>query len=110
MCAVLRPEVASPMDTLNPAERSERMRRIRSEDTAPEMVVRRLVHRMGYRYRLHARGLPGVPDLVFKGRGKIILVHGCFWHLHRACHQTRVPKSRWRFGNRSWRVTSEETH
>jgi len=54
------------MDTLNPAERSERMRRIRSEDTAPEMVVRRLVHRMGYRYRLHARGLPGVPDLVFK--------------------------------------------
>ncbi|MGI8992555.1 MAG: very short patch repair endonuclease [Bryobacteraceae bacterium] len=82
------------MDSLTPAARSERMSRVRSKDTKPEMIVRRLVHRMGYRYRLHARDLPGNPDLVFPGRGKIIFVHGCFWHRHSACKNTRWPKSR----------------
>lgn len=82
------------MDTLTPAERSERMSRVRSEDTKPELLVRRLVHGMGYRYRLHARGLPGRPDLVFPGRGKIIFVHGCFWHRHGSCKNTRWPKSK----------------
>lgn len=66
------------MDTLTPAERSERMGRVRSKDTKPEMIVRRMVHRMGFRYRLHVGKLPGKPDLVFPSRGKIIFVHGCF--------------------------------
>jgi DNA mismatch endonuclease (patch repair protein) len=70
------------MDNLNPAERSELMSRVRSQDTEPEMVVRRLVHGMGFRYRLHVKNLPGKPDLVFPSRGKIIFVHGCFWHGH----------------------------
>lgn len=83
------------MDTLTPAERSERMSRVRSKDTKPEMLVRGLVHRMGYRYRLHDRSLPGNPDLVFPSKGKIIFVHGCFWHRHgKSCEFTRWPKSK----------------
>lgn len=69
------------------------MSRIRSADTKPEMVVRRLVHGMGYRYRLHARNLPGNPDLVFRPRKKVIFVHGCFWHQH-DCGQYRQPLAR----------------
>ena len=92
------------MDTLTAAERSERMRRIRSKDTGPEMIVRRLVHGMGFRYRLHDRTLPGAPDLVFKNKRKVILVHGCFWHFHRVCHQVRLPKSRIEF----WKTKFEE--
>ncbi len=82
------------MDTLTPAERSERMSRVRSQDTRPEMIVRRLVHGMGYRYRLHARALPGCPDLVFASFRKVIFVHGCFWHRHKGCPNCRFPKSR----------------
>jgi DNA mismatch endonuclease (patch repair protein) len=63
-------------------ELSARIRRIRKTDTKPELAVRRLVHAMGYRYRLHARGLRGTPDLVFPARRKVIFVHGCFWHQH----------------------------
>lgn len=84
------------MDTLSPSERSERMSRIRSRDTKPEMAVRRLVFSMGFRYRLQGR-LPGRPDLVFSGRRKVIFVHGCFWHLHSGCPNCRVPKSRLEF-------------
>jgi DNA mismatch endonuclease (patch repair protein) len=71
------------------------MRRIRSKDMKPEMAVRKLVHSMGYRYRLHQRGLPGKPDLVFKSRKKVIFVHGCFWHQHDdpACKKVSRPKS-----------------
>jgi DNA mismatch endonuclease (patch repair protein) len=61
---------------------SARMRRIRKTDTKPEMVVRQLAHRMGFRYRLHRRDLPGTPDLVFPSLRKVIFVHGCFWHQH----------------------------
>lgn len=82
------------MDTLSPLERSERMARVRSKDTKPEMRVRRLLHALGYRYRLHDRKLPGHPDLVFKGRRKVIFVHGCFWHRHDGCGLARLPKSR----------------
>ncbi len=85
------------MDTLTPAQRSERMSRVRSKNTKPEMVIRRLVHRMGFRYRLHVRDLPGNPDLVFPSRGKIIFVHGCFWHRHGTCKFTRWPKSKLNF-------------
>ena len=69
------------------------MSRIRNADTKPEMVVRRLVHGMGYRYRLHGKDLPGRPDLVFRPRKKVIFVHGCFWHQH-GCNQYRMPKSK----------------
>ena len=63
---------------LNPSRRSENMRRIKAKDTKPEMVVRRLLHSLGYRYRLHAKDLPGKPDIVFRKRKKAIFVHGCF--------------------------------
>lgn len=69
------------------------MSRIRSRDTSPELVVRRMLHRLGYRYRLHARELPGKPDIVFRSRRKAIFVHGCFWHQHAACREGRVPAS-----------------
>jgi len=83
------------MDTLTPSERSERMGRVRSKDTKPEMVVRRLIHSLGFRYRLHRTDLPGKPDLVFSSRRKVIFVHGCFWHRHGpTCPLTRLPKSR----------------
>lgn len=81
-------------DTLTSAERSERMSRVRGKGTKPEMIVRRLVHGLGYRYRLHRRNLPGTPDLVFAGRKKVIFVHGCFWHRHENCKLARLPKSR----------------
>lgn len=69
------------------------MRAVKSKDTTPEMVVRRLVHRMGYRYRLHQGGLAGKPDLVFPGRRKVVFVHGCFWHGHDCRRGARQPKA-----------------
>jgi DNA mismatch endonuclease, patch repair protein len=92
------------MDTLSPEERSERMSRVRCKDTKPEMKVRRLVHWLGFRYRLHASDLPGKPDLVFPGKNCVIFVHGCFWHRHRGCAMCRMPKSRLGF----WRTKLEE--
>lgn len=85
------------MDTLTSAERSERMGRVRNKDTKVELRVRSLVHRMGYRYRLHSRALPGCPDMVFASRGKVMLVHGCFWHRHAPCPLARLPKTRLNF-------------
>ncbi len=74
--------------------RSNNMRRIRSKDTAPELVVRRMVHSLGFRFRLHSKDLPGRPDLVFARLKSVILVHGCFWHSHPGCKETHVPKTR----------------
>lgn len=104
------------MDTLTQQQRSERMGRVRGVDTKPEIAVRRLVHAMGYRYRLHSRQLPGRPDLVFAGRRKVIFVHGCFWHRHPDphCKLARLPKSRLGFwqtkleGNRERDLRNEE--
>lgn len=84
-------------DTLSKAARSERMALIRGADTKPELFVRRLVHSLGYRYRLHRRDLPGKPDLVFPGRKSVIFVHGCFWHRHEGCRKARLPKSRFSY-------------
>jgi DNA mismatch endonuclease (patch repair protein) len=81
------------MDHLTPVERSQQMRLVRSENTKPEMAVRRMVHRMGFRYRLHVKDLPGHPDLVFPGRRKIIFIHGCFWHGHRCRAGMNRPAS-----------------
>ena len=82
------------MDSITPDRRSANMSQIRSKDTKPEMLIRRMLHRLGYRYSLHRRDLPGAPDLVFSSRRKVILVHGCFWHQHEGCIDGRLPKSR----------------
>jgi DNA mismatch endonuclease, patch repair protein len=81
------------VDTRTPEQRSRIMAAVKTENTSAEIAVRRLVFAMGYRYRLHKRGLPGRPDLVFPGRRKAIFVHGCFWHGH-GCDKGRLPKSR----------------
>ncbi|TFD23803.1 very short patch repair endonuclease [Cryobacterium sp. TMT2-23] len=70
------------VDVLTPQQRRLNMSRIRSADTKPEMVVRRRLHALGYRYRLHVRDLPGSPDLVFPRRKRVVFVNGCFWHMH----------------------------
>ena len=81
------------MDTISTQRRSENMRRIGSRDTKPEIIIRSLLHRLGYRFRLHRKGLPGRPDIVFPSLRKVIFVHGCFWHQHRSCIDGRLPKS-----------------
>jgi len=73
--------------------RSRIMRAVKSGDTAPELIVRSLAHRMGYRFRLHRKDLPGKPDLVFPKLRKAIFVHGCFWHGHDCARGARVPKN-----------------
>lgn len=87
-------------DVHTPAQRSYNMSRIRNRDTRPERIVRSLVHRMGYRFRLHRKDLPGKPDLVFPGRRKIIFVHGCFFHMHDCPYGRVVPKKNAEF----WRL------
>ena len=91
------------VDVLTPEQRQYCMSRIRGKDTKPEMIVRKLVHALGYRYRLHRHDLPGCPDLVFPGRRKVILVHGCFWHRHRCRYGQVMPATRRRF----WREKLE---
>ena len=81
-------------DRLSAERRSANMRRIRSKNTGPEMALRRLIHRLGYRFRLHKKDLPGKPDLVFSSRRKVIFVHGCFWHQHAGCREGRIPGTR----------------
>ncbi|CAN0617995.1 XorII very short patch repair endonuclease [Burkholderia multivorans] len=80
------------VDTRTPDQRSKIMRAVGTRDTGPELLVRRLLHRLGYRYRLHAHGLPGTPDIVFASRKKIIFIHGCYWHGH-SCKKGALPKS-----------------
>lgn len=80
-------------DVLTPEQRRRNMSSIKGRNTKPEMLVRSMIHRMGYRYRLHRSDLPGKPDLVFPGRRKIVLVHGCFWHMHNCRYGNVVPKT-----------------
>jgi len=83
------------MDKITGQRRSNNMRKIKCKDTKPELLVRRLIYCMGYRYRLGGHNLPGKPDLVFLGRKRVIFVHGCFWHEHDApeCKEKHIPKS-----------------
>lgn len=76
-----------------PEQRSRTMRAVKGKDTGLEMRVRRLVHSIGYRYRLHRKDLPGKPDLVFPARRKVIFVNGCFWHQHDCPRGSRTPKA-----------------
>lgn len=84
-------------DTLTPEERSERMSRIRSKDTKPELALRSALHRMGFRFRVNARQLPGKPDIVLPKYGTVVFVHGCFWHRHEGCKVANTPKSNTEF-------------
>lgn len=79
------------------------MSRIRSRDTRPELFVRSLLHRMGYRFRLHRRDLPGNPDIVLPKYNTVIFVHGCFWHRHEGCKYTYMPKT----GKKFWQKKFE---
>ena len=81
-------------DTIPKEHRSWNMSRIRSRDTKPEKAVRSLLHRMGYRFRLHDRSLPGKPDIVLPRYRTAVFVHGCFWHRHKQCQYAYTPKSR----------------
>lgn len=82
------------MDRISRERRSANMAAIRAKDTQPELTVRRLAHRLGYRFRLHRAALPGKPDIVFPGSRKVIFVHGCFWHQHDGCRFAYAPKTR----------------
>lgn len=80
-------------DRLTPEQRSRNMSRIRGKDTKPEMLVRRCLHSMGFRFRLHRKDIPGCPDIVLPRHRAVIFVHGCFWHLH-GCPNSRMPATR----------------
>lgn len=84
---------AAVMDTLSRERRSWNMSRIRGRNTKPELVVRSILHRLGYRFRLHRRDLPGRPDIILPKHKTVILVHGCFWHRHSRCKYAYTPKS-----------------
>lgn len=85
------------VDFLSPRERSNRMSLIRGRDTQPELALRRALHRLGLRFRLHGAGLPGKPDLVFPRYKTVVFVHGCFWHQHAGCSIATIPKSNTQF-------------
>ena len=81
------------MDRLTPEERSANMRAIKGKDTKPEVLVRSMLHRAGYRFRKNVKELPGTPDIVLPKYKTVIFVHGCFWHRHKGCKQATTPKS-----------------
>jgi DNA mismatch endonuclease, patch repair protein len=84
-------------DRVTPAKRSEIMRAVKGKNTKPEMIVRSAAHRLGLRFRLHDRSLPGKPDLVLPRWKTVIFVNGCYWHRHRSCRKATVPKSNTEF-------------
>ncbi len=90
-------------DVFSPEKRRWIMSRVRNRDTAPEVAVRSMIHRMGYRFRLHARDLPGTPDIVLPRHKKVVFVHGCFWHGHEGCPRAKLPQTNAEF----WRKKIE---
>lgn len=87
-------------DVFSSEKRSWIMSRVRGRDTKPEILVRSFIHRMGYRFRIHRRDLPGNPDIVLPRHGKVVFVHGCFWHGHKGCPRSKRPTSNEKFWNR----------
>ncbi|WP_089132960.1 very short patch repair endonuclease [Sphingorhabdus sp. SMR4y] len=85
------------VDIVSPEKRSKMMAGISGKNTKPELIVRRILHSQGFRYRLHDKSLPGKPDIVLRKWNKVILVDGCFWHGHKDCAIFRLPKSRTEF-------------
>ena len=96
--------VLDTMDTRTPEQRRRIMQAVKTRDTGPEMVVRRLLHRHGYRYRVHRKNLPGCPDIVFSKKRKAIFVHGCYWHGH-GCTKGKLPNSKLNY----WQPKIEQT-
>jgi len=84
-------------DSLTPAKRSWNMSRIQGKNTKPELIVRSYLHRLGYRFRLHRKGLPGKPDIILPKHNLVIFVHGCYWHRHKNCKLAYTPKSNQEF-------------
>lgn len=95
------------VDTVSPEDRSRIMRAVGRRNTTPELRVRKVAHRLGYRFRLHRKDLPGTPDLVFPKYGVCIFVHGCFWHRHTGCKKATTPKSNQRFWNEKFAANLE---
>ena len=87
------------VDRFSIQERSRIMARVKGRDTAPERIVRSLVHRLGFRFRLHVRSMHGTPDIVLPRHRKVIFVHGCFWHGHKRCPRSKRPTTRQHFWN-----------
>jgi DNA mismatch endonuclease (patch repair protein) len=87
-------------DVFKPEERSQIMAKVHGENTSPEILVRSLIHRMGYRFRLYVKDLPGKPDIVLPRHKKIIFIHGCFWHQHEGCQQAARPTSNTDYWNK----------
>jgi DNA mismatch endonuclease (patch repair protein) len=98
------------VDVFTPDKRSRLMARIRTRDTRPEIIVRQLIHGMGYRFRLHVTTLPGKPDIVLPRHRKVILVHGCFWHGHPRCLRGKLPASNIEFWNKKIGGNVERDH
>lgn len=97
-------------DVLTTDQRRRCMAAIRGRDTGPEKIVRSVAHRMGYRFRLHRKDLPGKPDLVFPGRQKVVFVHGCFWHQHPRCRYATRPSTRAEFWARKLDTNRARDH
>ena len=94
---IFGPHVHVVMDNVDRKTRSRMMSGIRSRDTKPEVVLRSLLHRRGYRFRIHVRDLPGTPDIVMPKWNVVIQVHGCFWHRHQGCKKASTPSSNQEF-------------
>lgn len=99
-----------PRDSSISAARSRNMAAIRGRDTSPELKVRRLLHRLGYRFRLHRRDLPGSPDIVLPRHKTVVFVHGCFWHRHPGCRYATTPKTREEFWSRKFEQNVQRDH
>jgi len=97
------------MDTLTRQQRSDAMRSVRGKNTGPELIVRKLIYGVGYRYRLHVRDLPGCPDIVFRKRRCVVFVNGCFWHGH-DCPRGSAPSSNVAFWQRKISKNRERDH
>lgn len=95
------------MDIVSEEQRSWNMSRIKGKNTKPELVVRSLLHRMGYRFRIHRKDLPGKPDIVLPKYNTVIFVNGCFWHRHEGCKYAYMPKSRVEFWEKKFKGTVE---
>jgi DNA mismatch endonuclease (patch repair protein) len=93
------------MDVLTPSQRSKCMSAIKGKNTRPELIVRSMLHRLGFRFRLHRRDLPGTPDIVLPKHRAVIFVHGCFWHMHKCRYGTVKPSTHAEF----WRAKREGT-
>lgn len=97
-------------DIISKEKRSWNMSRIKGKNTKPELIVRSLLHKMGYRFRLHRKDLPGKPDIVLPKYKTVIFVHGCFWHRHKGCKYAYNPKSRVDFWGRKFKGNVERDH